>query len=64
MSGGPKVIPWRCRVGFHSWTPWRAGGITEHFDEFSRTIPFKTTRRYYSDCVGCNKSRMRRRKAA
>lgn len=50
-----------CRFGIHTWGKWEAGGITNHYGDWSPTnIPYKRTRRMYRECTKCGIEKMRR----
>ena len=46
-------MSWKCRIGWHDWTAWRAGGITNYWSDWRDPNPMYKKRRYYRECSQC-----------
>lgn len=58
----PATQPMRalCRLGWHRWTNWRIGGLTETVDDCGDVV--KIRRRHYKTCLHCHLDRVKTRK--
>lgn len=60
MSVESQPMRLRCRLGWHKFTNWRRGGVTEYVGDFGGVV--KRKRRYYKTCVFCHLDRVKLRK--